>query len=127
MTPSNTIEELVGQVEAATEGSRELDSAVFAACGMHINPHPGSFEYGRWPDETERRECYYRISPVTASVDAALALAERLHGVHWYSILLDAVREFGASGVKPPADLPRYIILATLRSLRIKGDHNDEA
>ena len=75
---------LLDRVEKAQEGSRELDSAVHAACGMDINPRPASFEFGRWPEETARGENFYRIAPVSTSIDAALALVERvLPGSSW--------------------------------------------
>jgi len=54
----------------------------------------------------------------TQSIDASLALTERLLGAGWYSIMLDAIRELGANGVEPPNALPRYILAALLSALK---------
>jgi hypothetical protein len=65
-----------------------------------------------------------RVVPdYTGSIDAAVALAERLVGARfggWWAILHDGVIEFGKTS-KPSSDLPRFILLALLRALSAKG------
>lgn len=72
---SDRIEDLVERVRKATGPDYELDPDILAACGMLINPKAVHRDYGRWPDEAPP---FYRIPHVTGSIDAALALVERV-------------------------------------------------
>jgi hypothetical protein len=135
MTRAKELAGLIERVEAAAGPDRELDSAVFAACGMHINPNPPSFEYGRWPEETADGSTFYRIDRITASIDAALALVERvLPGIFWVigqgktnSVeklfgcqLLFGTEEIIGSGESDHA--PLAILLALLKALQESHD-----
>lgn len=62
---------LIERLEAAEVGSRELDAAIWYALIETCGGKPDKDMIGRWPD-------------YTTSLDAALALAERvLPGWHW--------------------------------------------
>jgi hypothetical protein len=91
---------LIERLEKATEPDVFLDAAIRKALDMPLEA-PITSDCPRY----------------TASIDAALALAEKLHETHWYSILLDAVRAFGVAGTLGPDHLARYILIATLRAL----------
>lgn len=163
MTDTAKLEDLVGRVEAATGPDRELDGAIaLAVGGWHRdwldegrNPHHMPDWYW-WHTDDHPHQATDAHPRYTSSIDAALALAERvLPGYRWgvsqagirtgkhpdgkhpdgktaYSDGFKAhVTE--ASPLRPMPTIaeartaPLAIILATLRSLRIKGDHNDEA
>jgi hypothetical protein len=102
---------LVERLEVAEAGSRELDALIDAATAAT----DGSFEVcayewdGVWfsgefaPGEAPRSaadypaatvQCIRQSMPVTTSLDAALALAERVLPGWW--------RELGETGFKPP-------------------------
>lgn len=71
---------LIALLEAAEAGSRELDAAVWAASnGYELFEHDGAgWRYRMKPDDIMRHERTGYISPYTTSIDAALALAERV-------------------------------------------------
>ncbi len=136
MTPSNTIEELVGRVEAATGPDRKLDVA------LHAHFFPVSFDGSAdhyaavgYLNAADRRYVDSFVPFYSQSIDAALALLERvLPGCSWAinggARVVPSATVWPASGAAVDADgntSVLAIILATLRSLRIKGDHNDEA
>lgn len=131
-TPSNTIEELVGRVEAATGPDRELDLLIAQTLV------PDVVVLRRNDDDTGNEPHTYW--EYTGSVDAALALAERvLPGWHWTVASLHT--ELGSAWAdvasadwidnKPGHDAEHAeagaatpalaIILATLRSLPYQG------
>lgn len=75
-----TLASLIERVEKAEAGSRELDAAVWAAAnGYELFEHDGAgWRYRMSPDDIMRHERTGYISPYTTSLDAALALAERV-------------------------------------------------
>ena len=75
-----TITSLIQKLEGAEVGSRELDAHVWASVnGYELFEHDGAgWRYRMHPDDIMRHERTSYISPVTTSLDAALALAERL-------------------------------------------------
>jgi hypothetical protein len=125
-TPSNTIEELVGRVEAATGPDRKLDLLIAQTLV------PDVVVLRRNDDDTGNEPHTYW--EYTASVDAALALAERLlpglfcYEFGWQASALTEVShdaQLHFTNGEPPmietsmADahtLPLAIILATLRA-----------
>jgi hypothetical protein len=137
-TPSNTIEELVGRVEAATGADRKLDHDLYAAL-ICTTPELQAHLRGMDASNSHGYPAY------TYSVDEALALAERVlpglfcYEFGWQASALTEVShdaQLHFTNGEPPmietsmADahtLPLAIVLATLKALsRIKGDHNDE-
>lgn len=64
--------ELVKRLSAATVGSRELDAAVAGIFVHDIESDDGDFWWGPFGQQAER------IPDLTTSLDAALALAERV-------------------------------------------------
>ncbi len=62
---------LIARLEAAEAGSHELDKAVAIACGSTINV---------WAETAADGTFLGSVRPVTTSLDAALALAERVCG-----------------------------------------------
>ena len=76
------MQELIARLEAAEAGSRELDAAVWAASnGYELFEHDGAgWRYRMKPDDIMRHERTGYISSYTTSLDAALALAERVVG-----------------------------------------------
>lgn len=84
--PGPDMSALIARLEAAEAGSRELDAAVWAASnGYELFEHDGAgWRYRMKPDDIMRHERTGYISPYTTSLDAALALAERvLPGWAW--------------------------------------------
>lgn len=67
--------ELIAKLESASEGSRELDAAIADLFDPLPDQHDGYD--GRWPF-AEGSEFSLKTPPVTTSIDAALALAERV-------------------------------------------------
>ena len=62
---------LIARLEAAEAGSHELDKAVAVACGSTINV---------WAEIAADGTFLGSVRPVTTSLDAALALADRVLG-----------------------------------------------
>lgn len=92
--------DLINKLEEAGEGSRVLDKAVWGAlCGTQRQPKPGLF---------------------TTSLDAALALAERVLGeknaMHLLSDLLSAEAVSTDFDLMSIRDLPRLLCAAILRA-----------
>lgn len=95
LIPGGDLSALIARLEAAEAGSRELDAAVWAASnGYELFEHDGAgWRYRMRPDDIMRHERTSYISPYTTSLDAALALAERvLPGGNWC-----VARDAGAS------------------------------
>jgi hypothetical protein len=121
---------LIERVENATGPDWGLDSAVFAACGMQINPK--NSDYGRWPEEAVDGWGFYRIDRITASIDAAMALVERVDPRSWHVHLATALNTLWSSDTTfgepliapdvPLALLPKHILLALLRALQESQD-----
>lgn len=108
---------LIKRLEEATEGSRELDRAIWEAFGS-----PSL-------DDIPKFAGYLGIGDFTTSIDAAVALAGRLlpgwwlhglgrsplHGLWWCQLYsLDEKRASEAEDIK---SAPLAICLATLRAL----------
>lgn len=109
------------KLEEATGADRRLDSDIFVACGGHLNPHPPSFEYGRWPSETEAGHCFYKLPAFTGSTDAALTIADQMFPGAWDTVMDDAMLVMVEVEPFPlPADFARYICLALIRALIAK-------
>lgn len=103
-TPGNEqLEGLLERVKAATGPDEKLDYAIDEWLWRSGGKHHGEMD---------------TLPPFTASIDAALALVERLRGDHWFGILLDAMRDFGAAGTLGPEHLPRFIVLHLLTALK---------
>jgi hypothetical protein len=122
MTPATEMVELVERVEKATEGSRELDEILTAWSVGATRQEDATFDH---------KPAYHRdgfwvsiepITPLTTSIDAALALTERLLPLQSADILREALtilsRRFAWHiALKQPGQmeqLPLAIILATL-------------
>lgn len=73
-------EDLIERLEAAEAGSRELDAHVWAGVnGYELFEHDGAgWRYRMSSGDIMRHERTSYISPLTTSLDAALALAERV-------------------------------------------------
>jgi hypothetical protein len=129
---NEALTDLIERVGGLTGASREVDRAIMALTHDWEERHIGATdEYDEpvkdwvWVDRTTG---HWRTTArdgfeFTSSTDAALALAEKLTGDRWYSVLLDAMREFGAAGTLGPEHLARFIVAALLRALSAsKGD-----
>lgn len=86
------LKELLGRVEAATGADRELDAGLFRALGGELpTEFMGTGIKLSW-DASGKAWCHLpdgmRISftppELTSSIDAALALCERVLGKHWF-------------------------------------------
>ena len=80
---------LLQSLPEAGEGSRDLDAKVWAAVnGYELFEHDGAgWRYRMHPADIMRHERTGYISPFTTSLDAALALAERvLPGLGWGAV-----------------------------------------
>lgn len=77
--------ELIAKLESASEGSRELDEAVWLACGQPGQiTGPVNYGVGVWSGPH-----------VSYSIDAALALAERVLPGWCWGLATDRKRGFG--------------------------------
>lgn len=105
---------LIARLEAAEAGSRELDDAVwFAATGEKAS-YP-------FDDETDPHIRYgtlawVRLPRSTTSLDAALALAERVHGEAYAIDLLQDLVDLNDTASLAILDLPRLLCSFTLRA-----------
>lgn len=112
---------LIASLEAAEVGSRELDDAVwFAATGEKAS-YP-------FDDETDPHIRYgtlawVRLPRSTTSLDAALALAERL-GLDVWHIMYAAMMNWKAHDPRGPASriMPLALCIAILRAKQGEGD-----
>lgn len=116
------LNELLERVRSATGPDRELDARIeFTLSGvsffesdiadlLQVIDEPTG--YGKYQKiDSANIPCF------TDSIDAALALVERKVGDNWFSVLLDAMRDFGAAGTLGPEHLPRFILAALLQAL----------
>jgi hypothetical protein len=134
--PNEALTDLIERVGGLTGASREVDRDLFFLAECEPIPEIGVvcdwIRLGyRWMPGDKGRFYMQGTVPTdgglapayTDSTDAALALAEKLTGDRWYSVLLDAMREFGAAGTLGPEHLARFIVAALLRALSAsKGD-----
>jgi hypothetical protein len=114
------VSELVARLEAATEGSRELDDAVLTACGFVLTPAPEVFDTF-WRDADGLVMTWERP---TLSLDCALALAERvlrddLRAIMLLSEIIDGVDHNSDLSI---SDLPRLLCIAILKTT--EKDHD---
>lgn len=109
---------LIAQLEAATEGGRELDAAII----RHLCPNAQIGEYAGYEDIVfHAREIGIpdkEIMPFfTESIDAAMTLAGK-SDAEAVGVLLAAIEELECDGW-PKGDwlmhLPRYICLAAMK------------
>lgn len=112
MTPG-----LIERLEVAGEGSRELDWRIADLTG-----HP-SFERkveGLWPPFAERSRSDNAIPAYTTSLDAALALAERVldskSALHLLADLLSYEAAQSDFDLIKTDDLPRLLCIAILKA-----------
>lgn len=121
---SEKLTELLARLDAATGPDREIDWAVFSACGFRVN----DLQKSRW--RVWLVDNWAPLPPVTASIDAALALVERLLPGSFYHFAKGRVSEreplfgfqilFGADEVIGSGESNHAciaVILAALRAL----------
>ena len=108
---------LIERLEAVGEGSRELDWRIADLTG-----HP-SFERkveGLWPPFAERSRSDSAIPAYTTSLDAALALAERVldskSALHLLADLLSYEAAQSDFDLIKTDDLPRLLCIAILKA-----------
>ncbi len=129
---TDDVEGLIARIEKATEGSRELDAAILCAfpeLPVKMTPDdrwPGRVTFEHAPGDSDSR----RAPPYSYSIDAALALKNRLLPGQaaaigdmaftnsprgpWATIwTLDGSPKFNAEAATPPL----AILIATLRAL----------
>ena len=124
MPKSSEIEGLLSRLEAATGPDRELDHRLQ---GILVND--GNFGHYAGIEEwvTAGMEFGWNTPAYTASIDAAIALVERVEPRSWHVHLGTAINSLWASDTifgepltapdVPLYLLPKHIILALLRSL----------
>lgn len=130
---------LIARLEAAEVGSRELDGAVARLFGWHrVEPRFSRNKHGGWIAPEDFIGLYSDGSPkldglhgttihrnpprLTQSLDAALALAERVHGeARALDLLQDGLSLHDASGIAI-RDLPRLLCSFTLRAKQGEGE-----
>jgi len=118
---------LIARLEAAEVGSRELDALIWLRFNRpEYSGGVKALEMRGWYDgrghmilETDTGEEVaddLGIGNYTTSLDAALALAERVHGeAYALALLQDVVALNDADGLSI-RDLPRLLCIATLRA-----------
>ncbi len=112
---------LIARLEAAEVGSREMDDSVV------ISAFDG--EMMDWWDDAARQHqikaadgSRVNVTPATTSLDAALALAERVHGeARALDLLQDVLSLHDASGIAI-RDLPRLLCSFILRAKQGEGE-----
>lgn len=130
--------ELVERLTAATVGSRELDFWVALEMGelddvvrerpSRVEPGPGD-ELTIYSADGKRAGWvgYHAFAPVTTSLDAALALAERvLGGKNALHLLADLLSYEAASSdfdLVTVADVPRQLCIAILKALAAQASN----
>ena len=139
MSGAAEIAALIARLEAATGPDRELDLCLhelltgkrfrWAEFGgliqgneqiaVQIHPWDGT-EHERWVRLDEREIC--PIPAFTASIDAALTLAEGWSEVQLWSLWNAALCECSKAEAHIVKDLPRFICAEAIRALRARGD-----
>lgn len=108
LTHQGSVEDLLARVEAATGADRELDEAIIEA----TNPHKS----GPYAWHRAAASAFAWDTRVTASLDAALALANRLYPNAYHWIVRQALDEWQHRGGDASA-FARCVIAALLRTL----------
>jgi hypothetical protein len=110
------LDALIAKVEAVTGPDRDLDhwlSSLMIEGG-------GSEGFGFYRDRaswvTASIENRWNAGRYTASIDDAVAFADRQTG-RWWGMLRSAVEDIGRT-TKPASDLPHLIILEALHAIR---------
>lgn len=129
---TEALTELLERTGKATKPDRDLDRAIVEALGFEFF---GGRNPGWWdaPDPEKPHKGEWKSARLTASLDAALALCERvrteqgLH-VHTVDLLNEAVEAMLVRGWKPnqplAPQLARYLIVVLLESLIERGEAN---
>ncbi|MFI8682050.1 hypothetical protein ACIGFJ_06755 [Brevundimonas diminuta] len=105
---------LIARLEAAEAGSRELDWRIAEAFDI---PEPWKVAVRIWPPFMERSKFDQAIPAFTTSLDAALALAERI-GMDGFRVMYAALMSWKAHDPRGPLSqtLPLALCIATLRA-----------
>ena len=106
--------DLIARLEKLTGPDREVDREIQIALGL--------------PFSEVLSDKPFLINAYTASLDAAVALVERIRPGKWPDILRQAISEMGREFhwhiclVKvPPSLLAKYVLLALFRALEAEG------
>jgi len=107
------VSDLISRLEAATEGSRELDAEIWrVAGGPGVKRWVPDDPNDEWYNQRDIGEWVEVALPYTRSIDAALTTCDPadavgiLHAVTWQ-------RQIGDIEVK---DIPRLIVIAALKA-----------
>lgn len=130
---SETLSKLIERVEAATEGSRELD--VLLGCltddsyemNITLKEYVEAFGLANAVERSDVPQSilYHTLPKVSSSIDAALALTERLgltvhtvhHGRSFWSVDVCVPDNAMLASEGEALTFPLAIIIATLRAL----------
>lgn len=132
--------DLIRGLEEAEAGSASLDREIARAFGWHrVEPRHARNKHGGWIAPEDFMGVYSDGSPVldslrgtsiwrdpptfTTSLDAALALAERLGMDQWhvaYAAMMDWRAHIEGRSLRE--HLPRLVVIATLRALQKGSD-----
>jgi hypothetical protein len=118
------ISELIERVRLATGSDRKLDVDILVATGWVLEKR--GMDRKTWLyDEGGRRYdpgpyAAYGLAPrLTASIDAALALVERMRPGSWRLLLMKALHDINkAPDLLDMSHMPRLILLALLTALQ---------
>lgn len=90
--------DLITRLSKLDAPDREVDAQIDRALGLHVDVGEFSGPWTRYPEPDH----YRQTTPYTASVDAAIALAERmLPGWHWSIYDTDGVGRCNAQMERP--------------------------
>lgn len=138
---------LIAKLESASEGSRELDRELMALTYVWEQRHIGATCWdkkasGKRVDDNDDTCCpdakhldWVWVDPLTdqwkttardgfeftTSIDAALALAERVIGGHIAMMLLSDVLDANDGDLLSVSDIPRLLCAALLRASAAEG------
>lgn len=129
--------DLIDRIEGARVGSRDLDADIYEALGYEVKRHPehyGGRSFSRsWAYLRNSR--WESMSKPSTSVDAALALAERVlpgltdyrierdHGQHYARLVLDMPTEI--VGFKSDAATPALALCAAILRAKEQGKSDE--
>jgi hypothetical protein len=118
---------LLSRLEGLTAPDREADALIMARCfpewaeigEPYLSPQCIGDEPIYWHAPTDSPYRKMPVPELTASLDATVALCERvLPGQLWH-ILMAALKEWSkAEGT--PSDLPRFVLIAILTALEAR-------
>ncbi len=121
---------LIAEVEKLTAPSREVDARVVAFLNRAmVKPYPPTDDFGprdRWQFWTLDgahflgSEGRFPVPPLSASIDAVVALIERELPGEAPTIMLDAIRAWIVSGADLKA-LARFMLAAFLRAIEARA------